>query len=78
VPRYDYRCHVCDSAFEVTRPMAQAADPAPCPSGHTDTVKLLSQVAVVGRAAPNTPAPSAAAVPSAGGCGCGGGCVCAC
>ena len=46
--------------------MAQANDPATCPEGHSDTVKLFSAVAVGGRAA--GPAPSAG-----GGC-CGGGC----
>ena len=49
--------------------MAESSDPASCPDGHTDTVKLLSTVAVGGRAAPT---PSPAATPPAGGC-CGGG-----
>jgi hypothetical protein len=52
--------------------MAQASDPATCPDGHDDTVKLLSMVAVGGRA---TPGPSAAPPPpmTGGGC-CGGAC----
>lgn len=50
--------------------MAEAADPAVCPSGHDDTVKLLSTVAVTGRASGAAPRPSGGA---AGGC-CGGGC----
>ncbi len=28
---YDFRCTVCGLEFEVSRPMAQAADPARCP-----------------------------------------------
>ena len=51
--------------------MAAAADPAPCPTGHTDTVKLLSTVALGGRAGTGrAPAP---ATSGGGGC-CGGGC----
>jgi hypothetical protein len=45
--------------------MSASGDPAVCPEGHDDTVKLLSTVAVTGAAA----APRA----SGGGC-CGGGC----
>lgn len=50
--------------------MAESSDPASCPDGHTDTVKLLSTVAVGGRAAPTS---SPAATPPTGGC-CGGAC----
>ena len=28
---YDFRCTVCGLTFEVSRPMAQAAEPAHCP-----------------------------------------------
>jgi hypothetical protein len=49
--------------------MAEASDPCPCPEGHDDTVKLLSTVAVGGRAGP-----SGQAGPG-GGC-CGGACGC--
>jgi putative FmdB family regulatory protein len=73
VPRYDFRCRQCSTTFEVDRPMAAASDPAPCPTGHTDTVKLLSTVALGGRAGTGrAPVPSA---PGGGGGGCcGGGC----
>ncbi|MEV4443052.1 zinc ribbon domain-containing protein [Streptomyces sp. NPDC049577] len=71
MPRYEYRCKSCGDTFELNRPMAESADPATCPAGHTDTVKLLSTVAVTGAAAP-------AARPAGGGGGgggcCGGGC----
>lgn len=48
--------------------MAQASDPAPCPDGHVDTVKLLNVFASVGGGGA-APAPR----PMGGGC-CGGGC----
>ncbi|MFI0449556.1 zinc ribbon domain-containing protein [Actinomadura sp. 6N118] len=72
MPRYDYRCRACGATFEVSRPMIQASDPASCPEGHDDTVKLLSTVAVTGSAKGSAPAPR----PSSGGGGgcCGGGC----
>jgi len=67
MPRYDFRCRSCGDTFEVTRPLRDASAPARCPAGHDDTVKLLSTVAVGGRAA----APRG---PSGGGGCCGGGC----
>ncbi|NEW40374.1 zinc ribbon domain-containing protein [Nocardia cyriacigeorgica] len=70
MPSYSFRCRSCGDTFEVNRPMAEASAPAACPSGHDDTVKLLTTFGTVGRAA--TPAPAAAPRPS-GGC-CGGGC----
>ncbi len=73
MPRYDFRCRTCGATFEVTRPMANAGDPASCPDGHRDTVKLMSLVAVGGRAGA-----APAALPSGGGGGgcCGGACGC--
>ncbi|MFD6346619.1 zinc ribbon domain-containing protein [Streptomyces roseolus] len=68
MPRYEYRCRTCGDTFELSRPMAESSDPAACPAGHDDTVKLLSAVAVGGSAAS-----SSAPAPSGGGC-CGGGC----
>jgi len=68
MPRYEYRCRACGDTFELSRPMAQAGDPATCPGGHDDTVKLLSTVAVTGA----TPSAGGTA-PAGGGC-CGGGC----
>ncbi|MER6059959.1 MULTISPECIES: zinc ribbon domain-containing protein [unclassified Streptomyces] len=69
MPRYEYRCRTCGDTFELSRPMAESAAPAPCPAGHGDTVKLLSTVAV-GGVAQNASAPA----PQAGGGCCGGGC----
>ncbi len=54
MPRYEFRCRACAAGgapetFEVDRPMTAAADPAACPAGHADTVKLLSTVSLGGR-----------------------------
>jgi putative FmdB family regulatory protein len=71
MPRYEYRCRACGDTFEMTRPMSESSVPCTCPQGHGDTVKLLSTVAVGGRAA------SASAAPRGGGGGCcGGACGC--
>ncbi|MFD0278563.1 zinc ribbon domain-containing protein [Kitasatospora sp. NPDC127111] len=71
MPRYDFRCRSCGATFELRRTMAQANDPAVCPQGHEDTVKLLSTVAVTGAASGGAPRQA----PSGGGGGCcGGGC----
>jgi putative FmdB family regulatory protein len=69
MPRYEYRCRACGDTFELNRPMSESSDPAACPQGHDDTVKLLSTVAVGGRA---TAGPAAG---GGGGC-CGGACGC--
>jgi putative FmdB family regulatory protein len=74
VPRYDFRCRTCGATFEVTRSMADASAPASCPEGHRDTVKLMSLVAVGGRATGSDAGPASA---PAGGAGCcGGACGC--
>ncbi|MDF6021389.1 zinc ribbon domain-containing protein [Streptomyces sp. JH34] len=70
MPRYEYRCRPCGETFELSRPMAESSDPASCPSGHEDTVKLLSTVGLAGSASSAAPAPSSG---GGGGC-CGGGC----
>lgn len=70
MPRYDFRCRECADTFEVSRPMSESGEPAPCPAGHADTVKLLTTVAVGGlNSARRAPA-------GAGGGCCGGGCGC--
>jgi putative FmdB family regulatory protein len=69
VPLYDFRCRTCDETFEVRRSMAEADEPAPCPAGHRDTLRLLPVVSLGGRA----DAPTPAAAPAGG---CGAGCVC--
>ena len=72
MPRYEFRCRECTTTFEVDRPMAAASDPADCPHGHSDTVKLLSTVSLGGRAGG---APAMAPMCGGGGC-CGGACGC--
>ncbi|MEE1842445.1 zinc ribbon domain-containing protein [Streptomyces sp. NPDC007076] len=73
MPRYEFRCRSCGDTFELSRPMAQSSDPASCPAGHSDTVKLLSTVAVGGSSAKSAPAAPSAGGGGGGGC-CGGGC----
>jgi putative FmdB family regulatory protein len=70
---YEFRCRECGSTFEVDRPMQRSSDPADCPAGHSDTVKLLSTVSLGGRARTAAPPSRAATAPAGGGC-CGGGC----
>lgn len=50
--------------------MAESSAPTDCPSGHADTVKLLSAVAVGG----SSSAPAPAMGGGGGGCCGGGGC----
>jgi putative FmdB family regulatory protein len=71
VPRYDFRCRQCGETFEVSRPMSASGEPATCPAGHADTVKLLPTVAVGGLGGGRAPMPAG----GGGGC-CGGGCGC--
>ncbi|HKX71229.1 MAG TPA: zinc ribbon domain-containing protein [Acidimicrobiales bacterium] len=78
MPLYDFRCRTCGDTYEVRRTMAEAEDPAPCPQGHRDTVRLLPLVSVGGRAAASRSLASpsrASAMPAGGGC-CGGACGC--
>ncbi|CAM3098825.1 FmdB family zinc ribbon protein [Stackebrandtia soli] len=70
MPRYEYRCLTCTDTYELSRPMNESDAPATCPSGHTDSVKLLSTVALAG----GVGAVSAAPAESGGGGCCGGGC----
>ncbi|MFI6942977.1 zinc ribbon domain-containing protein [Streptomyces sp. NPDC050418] len=72
MPRYDFRCRTCGDTFEVSRPMSESSAPADCPAGHTDTVKLLSTVAVGGTS--SAPAPAGGSGGGGGGGCCGGGC----
>jgi len=70
--RYEYRCRACGDTFELSRPMAEAGDPATCPAGHDDTVKLISAVAV--NVGGKTGGARAAEASGGGGGCCGGGC----
>ncbi|MEU5581067.1 zinc ribbon domain-containing protein [Streptomyces huasconensis] len=74
MPRYEYRCRSCGDTFELSRPMAESADPAVCPEGHEDTVKLLSTVAVGGTASGSGSGSGPSAAAGGGGGCCGGGC----
>ena len=74
MPLYEFRCKTCDATFEERRAMSAANDPATCPAGHDDAVRLLSVFASVGASVGATSTPSSA--PRTGG-GCGSGCGCA-
>ncbi|GAB3908190.1 zinc ribbon domain-containing protein [Kibdelosporangium lantanae] len=65
MPTYEFKCRDCHDTFELNRPMSESSAPATCPSGHTDTVKLLTMAGLAG----NVSAPAG----GGGGC-CGGGC----
>ncbi|ONI85273.1 FmdB family transcriptional regulator [Actinosynnema sp. ALI-1.44] len=66
MPTYEFKCRDCADTFEINRPMSESSAPAACPSGHTDTVKLLTMAGLAGASAP---------VGGGGGGGCcGGGC----
>ncbi|NBY12142.1 MAG: zinc ribbon domain-containing protein, partial [Actinobacteria bacterium] len=41
MPTYEFSCKTCDSVFEERRAMSQANDPATCPQGHDNAVRLL-------------------------------------
>jgi putative FmdB family regulatory protein len=71
VPTYEFRCHECATTFDVRRPMSASSEPATCPDGHTNTVKLLSTIALTGAAAGD-----GASMPVGGGGCCGGACGC--
>lgn len=78
MPRYEFRCRDCATigehpTFEVDRPMQASSDPATCPLGHADTVKLLSTVSLGGRSGGGAARPAMAPAGGGGGC-CGGGC----
>lgn len=64
MPTYAYKCRDCAEEFELSRPMSESSAPATCPAGHEDTVKLLTTIALAGRASGG-----------GGGC-CGGACGC--
>jgi putative FmdB family regulatory protein len=72
MPRYEFRCRSCGDTFEVDRPMRAASEPADCPQGHADTVKLLSTVALAGRALPRPAVGGGGGGCCGGACGCGG------
>ncbi|WP_062997590.1 FmdB family zinc ribbon protein [Nocardia mikamii] len=65
MPTYAYRCRECTESFELTRPMSESGDPAVCPGGHRDTVKLLTTVASPARPRDRAHRPAAVAAAAA-------------
>ena len=45
MPIYEYRCAACGNEFEMTRPISQSGDPAPCTKCGKPSQKLVSQFA---------------------------------
>jgi putative FmdB family regulatory protein len=45
MPIYEYRCQSCARDFEMTRPIAQSGEPAPCPTCGKPAQKLVSSFA---------------------------------
>jgi putative FmdB family regulatory protein len=76
MPRYEYRCRTCGAVYEERRRMAEADDPATCPSGHAGATRLLPVFATIGRNAGTSDEQigGLCGAPAAGGCGAG----CAC
>ena len=72
MPRYDYRCSVCDEVFEQKRSMAEADIDVVCPAGHTDVRRLFPVFTAARTGA--SPGPAASAAPMGGGCGSACGC----
>jgi putative FmdB family regulatory protein len=76
VPVYEFRCRTCGDTFTEQRPMIASGDPAACPSGHGDTVRLLGLAGALvgGRSRSGSEQPRGGATAGAGGGCCGGGC----
>ena len=77
MPVYEYLCRTCEDRFEVRRSMSEAGEPVACPDGHTDTARLLSVFASVGRGANSAGGGASAGARPVSGGGCGAGCACA-
>ena len=75
MPAYDYRCRTCDAVFEVRRGLHEYPDvPTSCPSGHLETSRVFTAVAVGGAVGRAVGGASRAPAPAGGGGCCGGGC----
>ena len=72
MPLYEFKCRTCETVFEERRPMAEANNPATCPDGHSDAVRMLSVFASVG--GDTSSASSLQSMAPSGGSCCGGGC----
>jgi putative FmdB family regulatory protein len=70
VPTYEFSCRICDATFELRRAMSASDEPAECPDGHADTMRLISAFASVSTGT----SVGAASGPQGGPCG--GSCAC--
>ncbi len=51
MPLYEYACPRCPTTFARLRPLAAAAEPAPCPACGTPASRTITPFALLGRAA---------------------------
>lgn len=49
---YDFRCTVCGLDFEVSRPMAQAAEPAVCPVDGAESLRFFTMPMTFSKSSP--------------------------
>jgi putative FmdB family regulatory protein len=50
MPVYGFRCPQCGLAFDVSRPMRLAGDPATCPMDGTPSDRIFAAIATIGGA----------------------------
>jgi putative FmdB family regulatory protein len=51
MPLYEFYCPVCESKFEVLRPMSRSDEPAACPEGHKGAERVISVFSALTRSA---------------------------
>ncbi len=68
MPSYEFRCRTCGATFTEGRAMTDSAEPATCPQGHDDTVRLFG---IAGVARSDRPASEPSGGCCGGACGCG-------
>ena len=55
---YDFRCSQCGLEFEVSRPMAQSADPAFCPVDGAESRRFFTMPMTFSKSGEKPPLPS--------------------
>ena len=66
MPVYGFRCPECGLAFDVSRPMRLAGDPATCPMDGAPSQRLWEGIATIGGAKQEEATPAAPAPKPAG------------
>ena len=57
---YDFRCTVCGLEFEVSRPMAQAGEPARCPVDGAESRRFFTMPMTFSKSNSRRPSPGGA------------------